>query len=488
MERTRFYHSLRTRVIFWNAVILAVLFAALGLALVFACQAALIASVDHQLRIRSDDRVRVGLPRGLEGGPPQKGFGRHVPQMPRDAPYTPSLIDTQGNILPMSRHTDFWDKDGYASALKHGETYNTVEVNQEKIRVASRRFPASGPAEGVIQAPYRVTEIYEGMAKLRLYIVFVFLPIALLGAALSGAWLTNRTLKPVSRITKTAAEIEAKDLSRRLPIEGEDEFARLSATFNAMLDRLSASFSEQEQVLEQLKRFTGNASHDLQTPLSVIKANASLMLSVDPTLEDALLAFHEIENTADSMSKLVSDMLLLARSDAGKLARDRSSLDVSELLERAVARVPRRPGAPIHLVVDEGGLTVQSSEGELTRLLLNLLDNARRYTPVEGRITVSARREGERLLLTVSDNGAGIAPEHLPHLGERFYRAEASRARSEGGTGLGLSICRSIAEAHGGTLAIESGVGVGTSVTVSLPHCRVLCKTLTQAECNQALY
>ncbi len=141
-------------------------------------------------------------------------------------------------------------------------------------------------------------------------------------------------------------------------------------------------------------------------------------------------------------------------------------------MRQAIGRVSHRPGAPIRLTPGAEALCVEANEGELIRLFVNLLENAQRYTPPEGSITVSARREGDRLVVTVADTGVGIAPEHLPHLGERFYRADASRARSDGGTGLGLSICRSIAEAHGGWLTIESTVGVGTTVTVSLPEPR----------------
>jgi signal transduction histidine kinase len=174
------------------------------------------------------------------------------------------------------------------------------------------------------------------------------------------------------------------------------------------------------------------------------------------------------------MSVLVQDMLLLARADAGRLGRKRSRISVIGLLESVIARVSHRPSAPIRLRNGREGLTVEASEEELKRLIMNLLDNAQRYTPEDGEITVSARRDGERLLITISDTGIGIAPEHLPHLGERFYRAEASRARSEGGTGLGFAICRSIAEAHGGTLTIESTKNVGTTVTVTLPGCEAM--------------
>ena len=139
------------------------------------------------------------------------------------------------------------------------------------------------------------------------------------------------------------------------------------------------------------------------------------------------------------------------------------------VLEQAKARVNTQGGAPILIAVGEESLRVVGNEEELIRLFVNLLENARRYTPADGQITLEARREGVEAVVTVRDTGCGIAPEHLPHLGERFYRVDPSRARPDGGAGLGLSICRSIVEAHGGALAFESEVGAGTAVTVTLP-------------------
>jgi signal transduction histidine kinase len=142
---------------------------------------------------------------------------------------------------------------------------------------------------------------------------------------------------------------------------------------------------------------------------------------------------------------------------------------VRSVLEQASARVSSQEGAPVRIVVCEESLRVVGNGEELIRLFVNLLENARRYTPADGQITMEARREGGQAVITVRDTGCGIAPEHLPHLGERFYRVDPSRARPDGGAGLGLSICRSIAEAHGGELAFESEVGAGTAVTVTLP-------------------
>jgi signal transduction histidine kinase len=260
-----------------------------------------------------------------------------------------------------------------------------------------------------------------------------------------------------------------------LPVSGEDEFSDLSATFNAMLARLETSFSEQNrlvealrQMIEQQRRFTADASHELRTPLTVIKANTSLALSGAPSPEESRQSMEDIDRAADAASRLVRDLLLLARSDAGQLGRDTVQLPVREVLSQAIANVKRNGGPPVE--IDAGaGLTVRGNEDELVRVFSNLLENAIRYTPAEGHIIVTASSDEGWVRVRIADTGAGIAPEHLPHLGERFYRVDPARTRRGGGTGLGLSICRSIVEAHGGTMSFESQVGKGTTVTVSLP-------------------
>ena len=170
------------------------------------------------------------------------------------------------------------------------------------------------------------------------------------------------------------------------------------------------------------------------------------------------------------MSQLVQDLLLLARSDGGQLGGGRIDLPMREVLELALARIARDAVTPkVRLALPEEDLRVIGNETELVRLFRNLLDNAIRHTPPDGTITVDARRSGSHAVVTVADTGVGIAPEHLPHLGERFYRIDDARSRPTGGTGLGLSICRGIVEAHGGTITFQSRVGEGTAVRVTLP-------------------
>ena len=176
----------------------------------------------------------------------------------------------------------------------------------------------------------------------------------------------------------------------------------------------------------------------------------------------------EIAGAAAGMAKLVQDLLLLARADEGQLGQSKITISAREVLSRAVSRTARA-GSPISLHVADDALMFCGNEDELVRLFTNLLQNAAHATPPSGTITVSAECVADTVVSTVADTGPGIAPEHLAHLGERFYRPDSARARLTGGTGLGLAICRGIAEAHGGTLSFASRPGAGTTVTVTLP-------------------
>ncbi|MBB6052442.1 sensor histidine kinase [Armatimonas rosea] len=292
--------------------------------------------------------------------------------------------------------------------------------------------------------------------------LLTLIPLALLLAGTCGVFLTGRALAPVRQITDAAARIGVEDLSERMrvPGPGKDEFARLAQTFNGMLERLEAAFERQ-------KRFVADASHELKTPLTVIKANSSLALA-DPDLpSDYRETLVEIDRAADRTSRLVQDLLLLARTDHAQLPLKENEISAAMLFSAAISEA--------HKLYPDGATLRQEVSQEcfwgdshlLHRLLLNLLDNALRHTSKEGTVTLSAQPSG----FTVTDTGEGIPAEHLAHLGERFYRVDSARARTGGGTGLGLAISRAIVEAHGGTLEIQSEVGKGTTVRVTLaPH------------------
>ncbi len=314
----------------------------------------------------------------------------------------------------------------------------------------------------VVQATESLEKTNEAVTQFTRSLL-TMIPLAMLLAAGGGLFLTSRALRPIRAATEAASKIGASDLSERLPVSGKDEFARLAQTLNGMLARLEAAFERQ-------RRFVADASHELRTPLTVIKANTSLALA-DPALApDARETLSEIDSAADRTTRIVQDLLLLARSEAGQLPVKKETVALKGLLDELGREAPRlRTGAPPVRVDAPASLTLDVDPHQLRRMLTNLLDNALRHTPASGEVTLSASQSGKSVTLAVSDTGAGIAPEHLPHLGERFYRADASRARTGGGTGLGLAIARSIAEAHGGTLTIASTPGAGTTVQVVLP-------------------
>jgi heavy metal sensor kinase len=308
-------------------------------------------------------------------------------------------------------------------------------------------------------------------------IFFLILP-ALFIAGLSGAFLTDRSLRPVRQISKATSELAATNLSLRLPVKGKDEFSELAGNFNRMTERLEEAFgsletayANLESAYQQQKRFTADASHELRTPLTAIKANTSLALSGRGSLESYREALEEADAAASDMNRIVEDLLFLARSDNSGLRLNVKAFPIGDVIESAVEDVEaKRAGTPIRIILPEPELKITGDPHHLKRLLTNLLENAVRHTPVEGSVTVSAEPSDSAVILKVEDTGEGIPAEHLPHIFDRFYRVDEARSREDGGAGLGLSICQSIVQAHAGTIEIESRPGEGTVVTVVLPH------------------
>ena len=330
-------------------------------------------------------------------------------------------------------------------------------------RVATYPVLSAGRVAAVVLVARRLGEVQQVMERLLLVLV-ALLPVALVGAGLGGLVLAGRVLRPVDEITRAAEEISEKDLSRRLVIGTRDELGRLAATFNRLIERLEGAFERQ-------RRFTADASHELRTPLAVIRAITSQKLMQARTIEEYRAALQQIDDASAYMARLVRDLLLLARADSGQLALSLDRLDLSELLRHTAAQVSEVSGRPIP-VSTPGPVEIDGDAVRLTGLFLNLLENAVRHTPPDGKVQLSLSRTDHRVEVEVSDNGEGIPPEHLPHIFERFYRVDKARAREEGGTGLGLAIGRWVVEAHGGTISARSQPGSGATIIVTLPSDR----------------
>ena len=236
-----------------------------------------------------------------------------------------------------------------------------------------------------------------------------------------------------------------------------------------MLERLDEAFQKITVAYERERRFTADAAHELRTPLAIIKGYTSLALSEEHTAAEYRQALEATDRAVDRTNRLVGDLLLLARADAGQYGPTLIAVRLRPILNQAMesVRSPEKP--PIFLRMNNDSC-VRGNPDALARLFINLLSNAARHTPATGQVTVTAEAQDGCVSVTVADTGEGIAAEHLPHLFERFYRVDAGRARTDGGTGLGLAICRSIVEAHGGRIDIESRRGIGTTVSVALSY------------------
>lgn len=287
--------------------------------------------------------------------------------------------------------------------------------------------------------------------------------------AIAGAWvLVNRAFVPVRNITAAAQEITLRRLSRRLPVpDTADEIAKLSVVLNQMIARLDESF-------QTTTRFTADASHELRTPLTVMRGELETLVArpnLDPVLRDNLASLLE---EVERLSRIVGGLLALSRLDAGEAQIERVKFDLANLAETTVEQMC--------LLADEKHISLQcrtknlvNVEGDRARVkqaVVNLLDNAIKYTPTNGQVHLSVWAQNGLAFLEVTDSGPGISESALPHVFERFYRADQLNGRDLEGAGLGLSIVQSVATAHGGAVQIENATHGGCRVTISLPRAR----------------
>ena len=350
-------------------------------------------------------------------------------------------------------------------AVAGQNTYLTATgTENQQVRLYATAFfnPFNGQPV-VIVVGQTTTEITDVLHTFIYVIVFAMVGVIVL-AGLGGLFLAERALKPVQLITKTAQNIEGSDLSQRINVKTDDELGRLASTLNEMIGRLEESFNRQRQ-------FTADASHELRTPLAIMQAEATLALSKERTPDDYRKSLETISQESDYMSSVISKLLFLARSDAGKEQLNFEGVELKELITGLSANIEvLAQDKEIKFAVDaKEELTVNGDKVKLRQLFINILENAVRYTPADGLISVSLVKQESNAVVSISDTGIGIPPEHLPHIFERFYRVDKARARADGGVGLGLAIAKIIAESHKGTITVASEVGKGTTFTISLP-------------------
>ena len=289
-------------------------------------------------------------------------------------------------------------------------------------------------------------------------------PIILVVMSFSGWVIARRALAPMQMIDETLQAIQATDLSRRIDVPADDELGRLVLTLNRLLDRLEKAFAS-------LKQFTADVSHQLQTPLTIMKGNAELALGSAQTPAEYQRTLAVLGEEVDEMARVLADLRALTLADAGLEGRDRGSVNLAEIATEAVEIVEALAEAKEILVeaAIEPGVTVWGNRVALKQVLLNLGDNAVKYTPARGRIRVELAARDQDAVVTVSDTGVGIRQEELTRVFDRFYRGERGD-NPPVGTGLGLAIVKRILEVHGGSITVQSQPGQGSTFEVRLPR------------------
>ncbi len=279
-----------------------------------------------------------------------------------------------------------------------------------------------------------------------------------------GWWLSGKTIRPIQQISDTAGQINAANLSARIPTERMDSEVRtLASILNSMFGRLDQSFKQQSQ-------FTADASHELRTPLAVLMSHCELALNRPRSTEEYKQTIVTCQKAGARMKMLVEDLLTLARADSGKLELDRSLVDLQLLVRDAaiqLASLAEERNVEIEIVGST--VTCEADARRVSQVILNLMSNAIYYNRAGGKVTVSSAMETNHAVVVVQDTGVGIPHAAVPHVFDRFYRVDEARSRQSGGSGLGLAICKSIVDAHAGELLVQSELNVGSRFTLRLP-------------------
>ncbi|HSF70300.1 MAG TPA: heavy metal sensor histidine kinase [Nitrospira sp.] len=336
--------------------------------------------------------------------------------------------------------------------------------NEPQLRIISVPINYRGRLLYIVQVGTSMESIEDTLHRF-LILLLVAMPVAL-AVALAGGWfLAGRALRPVDEITLAAQRIAAGDLSQRLTMSAApDEIGRLAGTFNDMIGRLDISF-------RQIRQFTSNASHELRTPLTVMKGETELVLRRPRPLEDYQSVLESNLEEIDRMTRIVDELLFLSRADMGEVKTESVPVALQSLVED-IHRQATLLGQDRNIEVVLGTVmpaVVQGDELRLRELLLNLVENAVKYSHPGGKVEIALVTDSRHASLSVTDQGIGIAPADQSRIFDRFFRADLARSHTKKGTGLGLAICAWIAESHGGRIDVKSEMGHGSTFTVILP-------------------
>ena len=459
--------SIRVRLTLWYVLLLAIVLAVFGGAVFLSLRHVLYSNLDASIQSSAD--AILGTIQLEEGG--------QFPSIPRPADDSDDDIEQYVRVFDISKKLVFdstgsnehlfVDGPALSRALAGESRIRRFEADDDPMRAGTLPIVRDGVAVGVLEVGRTEEDAADTLSTLLLILGLAYLATLVL-ASFGGVWLAGRALSPIDELTGLARRISAEDLGQRLDLRlPDDEVGRLARTFDEMISRLDDSFRRQ-------RRFTADASHELRTPLTIIKGQieVSLQSAREPNAYRQVL--EAVNEEVDRLVRLTGSLLTLARADAGQIPVAFESVNLAPLVAGAVEQLtPMSSQRGVELRHAPGAdVNVWADEDLLLQLLLNLLDNAIKHTPAGGMVSAGWGLNGGQAELWVRDTGVGIPTEHLPHIFDRFYRIDEARSRAEGGVGLGLAISRWIAEAHGGSISVESASGEGSTFTVQLPTVR----------------
>ncbi|MEW6401981.1 MAG: ATP-binding protein [Chloroflexota bacterium] len=454
---------IRARLTLWYVLLLAVTFTIFAAFLIFRYQSSMRSAIDESLQITVSKTIS-GLDLEDFDDSNRLTFGNPGLAPVGTTVFAMRLLSVQGVV---------WDEYGASQNVPSwgpvSEGYSTQKGNgEEQWRIFSQPVKdSSGEMIGWVQAAQSLLPVWDSVQDLNDQLLYS-IPLIMIFAGLGGYFLADRALRPIERITSTAQAITAQDLSRRLLYRGPtDEVGTLARTFDLMLERLESAF-------ERERRFISDAAHELRTPLTVLKGQIDVALSRPRSAAHYEKTLHELSPQVERLIRLSNALLFLSRFDQRQVAFAPVPVDLCELLEVLVEQTQSlATGKDLKVNVNvPRELSVLGDADLLVRLFLNLLENAFKYTPSGGQVTVTAMQTPDNVQIAVHNTGPGIPQEHMEHLFDRFYRVDADRSSQSGGSGLGLAIAREIASLHSGSLSVQSELNQGVTVTVHLPQSR----------------
>jgi len=481
------FRSLRFKLTLWYVLILGVLLIAFSSFLYFTLSKSLYRDVDNKLRSLAD------LIASESASPLSKfGFGNIDQTLEASMNLRPigkliQVLDESGRIGPKSDNLKNVQLPISLNALKNASTglvtfETSRSVGNTPLRIVTLPVAQKDHTMRIVQVASSLEDVEDALNTL-LLILTITVPSVLIMASVGGQFLAHKALKPVDQITQTARMITSQNLNQRIPPpKVKDEISRLVETFNDMITRLDQSFC-------QIKQFSSDASHELKTPLTILRGEVEVTLRKERTSPEYQQILRSNLEEIDRMTQIVEDLLLLSRADNGEIQLAPKEINLSEIVQEIVPQahiLAKSKNLYIHTLLPEDQVYILGDRLRIRELFLNLLENAVKYTEEGGKITIhltrnhapsSGKDNGNGLEpgkmglaeITVTDTGIGIAKQDQERIFDRFFRVDKARSREQGGSGLGLSICKWIVEAHRGKISVESEVGKGSSFIVLLP-------------------